>query len=242
VACTTLAHQPSEASGKVLGWTCSEGLIIEVDRQYAIGRPVSITPEYQPINITGRNAIAAVNSLDFRRSKGQWLRFRYVPTDTVPSRVCPGWYERQPTGLPYLIIQITDSASGRYPLRMTFYQQQLQQIQAAVYPHAYQREQVLRARRFIDERYAEPIALAEVAAAAGCSKFHFIRRFRQYYGRTPHQYLTSVRLIRARQLLRAGASVSAACYAVGFDSLPSFSALFRKTTGISPSTFAARCR
>ena len=110
-ACNTLAREPSEASGKVLGWTCHEGLIIEVDRRYAIGRPVRTRHENHRDLIVGRNAIVAVNDMDFRRKKGQRLRFRYAPADSVAGRVCPGWHERQPTGLPYLTIQITDSAS-----------------------------------------------------------------------------------------------------------------------------------
>jgi AraC-like DNA-binding protein len=125
---------------------------------------------------------------------------------------------------------------------MNFYQQQFHQIRAAVYPHSYQRRQVLAARQFIEAHYAEPIGLPDLAAAAGCSRFHFLRLFRQYYGRTPHQYLTTVRLREARRLLRAGSSATAACYAVGFDSVSSFTGLFRKMTGVPPAVFAARAR
>ncbi|RTQ50926.1 hypothetical protein EJV47_09950 [Hymenobacter gummosus] len=108
-ACTARGQQPAEVSGTVLGWTCREGLIIEVDQQYPIGRPVCTTHENHRDAIVGRNAIAAVNNADFRRRQGQRLRFRYAPADSVAGRVCPGWHQRQPTGLLYFTIQITDS-------------------------------------------------------------------------------------------------------------------------------------
>ncbi|RTQ50927.1 AraC family transcriptional regulator [Hymenobacter gummosus] len=122
----------------------------------------------------------------------------------------------------------------------SYYQQELHRLRAIVFPHAHRRQQVLQARQFIEAHYAEPIGLPDVAAAAGCSRFHFLRLFRQYYGRTPHQYLTTVRLREARRLLLAGASATEACFAVGFDSVSSFTALFRQQMGCPPRTFAVR--
>lgn len=125
---------------------------------------------------------------------------------------------------------------------MTYYQQQVHRLQAALYPHAHRRRQVLAARQFIEQHYAEPIGLPAIADAAGCSRFHFLRLFRQYYGRTPHQYLTTVRLREARRLLLGGAPATEACFAVGFDSVASFTALFRRQHGCPPGAFAARTR
>ena len=125
---------------------------------------------------------------------------------------------------------------------MSFYQQEVYRIRAAIFPHAHRREQALAARRFIEQRYAEPISLRDIADAAGCSRFHFLRLFRQYYGRTPHQYLTTVRLREARRLLRSGTLATEACFAVGFDSVASFTALFRRQHGCPPGSFAVRAR
>ena len=58
------------------------------------------------------------------------------------------------------------------------------------------------------------------------------------YGKTPHQYLTSVRMENAKILLnKTDIPVSETCYAVGFESVSSFSGLFRNLTGLSPSEY-----
>jgi AraC-like DNA-binding protein len=95
-----------------------------------------------------------------------------------------------------------------------------------------------RARDLIDLRYAEPLDLAALAREAGYSKFHFARAFAAAYGETPRAYLTRRRLERAKTLLRvANLSVTEICFLVGFESLGSFSALFRRVVGRTPSAY-----
>ena len=95
-----------------------------------------------------------------------------------------------------------------------------------------------RARDLIDLRYAEPLDLAALAREAGYSKFHFARAFAAAYGETPRAYLTRRRLERAKTLLRvANLSVTEICFLVGFESLGSFSALFRRVVGQTPSAY-----
>ena len=102
---------------------------------------------------------------------------------------------------------------------------------------------ITRARRFIDERYAGSIRVAALARLAGVSTFHFIRAFRQATGLTPHQYLRDRRIARARELLvQTPLPVTEICDAVGFQSLGSFSSLFRRLTGESPAAYRARRR
>lgn len=105
------------------------------------------------------------------------------------------------------------------------------------YPRMYLYRRLVQAKLFIDTHYAEPIDLNAIADEAYFSKFHFIKQFKSIYQRTPHQYLIYVRIEKARALLNGGASVSAACFAVGFESLPSFSGLFKRLTGMSPSAY-----
>jgi AraC-like DNA-binding protein len=96
-------------------------------------------------------------------------------------------------------------------------------------------ERLLAARRFIDESYHEPINLEEMARTARLSRFHFLRVFRDTFRETPHQYLQKRRIARAKELLAAGHhSVTDVCFEVGFESLGSFSTLFRRTVGQSP--------
>lgn len=95
-----------------------------------------------------------------------------------------------------------------------------------------------RARDLIDLRYAEPLNLDDLAREAGYSKFHFARAFAAAYGETPRAYLTRRRLERSKTLLRtANLTVTEVCFAVGFESLGSFSSLFRRVVGQAPSAY-----
>lgn len=105
------------------------------------------------------------------------------------------------------------------------------------YPKIYLVRRLVQAKLFIDEHYAERLDLDNISDEACFSKFHFLRLFRNIYGKTPHQYLTIVRIEKAKILLTKNIPVSEVCYAVGFESLSSFSGLFRKSTGRSPSGF-----
>jgi AraC-like DNA-binding protein len=96
---------------------------------------------------------------------------------------------------------------------------------------------IVQAKLFIDSNYAESIDAGEIADEACYSKFHFIRTFKSIYGRTPHQYLTHVRIERAKGMLENGTSVTEACFGVGFDSLGSFTGLFKRRAGLTPSQY-----
>lgn len=105
------------------------------------------------------------------------------------------------------------------------------------YPKAYLYRRIVEAKLFIDAHYAEPIKVDDICGEAAFSKFHFIRTFKSAYGFTPHAYLSWVRIARAKELLEQGVPVSEACYAVGFESITSFSRLFKKHASASPSIY-----
>ena len=99
---------------------------------------------------------------------------------------------------------------------------------------------IVQAKLFIDSHYASAIDVNNIADEAYFSKFHFIRLFRKIYHKTPHQYLTAVRIEQAMQLLKSDIPVSEVCYTVGFESFSSFSGLFKRIVGITPSAYAAQ--
>jgi len=105
------------------------------------------------------------------------------------------------------------------------------------YPKIYLYRRIVHAKLFIDACSADNIDLSNIADEAYFSKFHFIRLFKSIYLKTPHQYLIAVRVEKALQLLKAGTPVSEVCYAVGFESLSSFSGLFKRVAGITPSAY-----
>jgi AraC-like DNA-binding protein len=92
-----------------------------------------------------------------------------------------------------------------------------------------------RARDRIHDDFADPLPLATLAADAGLSAYHFARVFAELVGVPPHRYLTHVRLDAARRRLRAGASVTDTCFAVGFGSLSHFATAYRARFGERPS-------
>jgi AraC-like DNA-binding protein len=100
-----------------------------------------------------------------------------------------------------------------------------------------------RARDLLRDCLGEPVVLADAAAEAGLSPWHFLRLFRQAFRETPHQFLTRLRIERARDLLAvSGRSVTDICFDVGFSSLGSFSTLFGRHVGASPVAFRRRMR
>lgn len=113
----------------------------------------------------------------------------------------------------------------------------VRRMSAELFPSRQCTRRIKCARRFIDRNYHRPIDLAAIAAEACLSRHHFIRVFRQHYGRTPHQYLREVRMAHARRLMREGWSVIDTCMAVGYESPNSFSLLFRRLNGRTPSSY-----
>ncbi len=99
------------------------------------------------------------------------------------------------------------------------------------------------ARACIDAACHLSLDLDQIAAQAACSRHHVIRLFRRGLAQTPHQYLTQRRIERAKALLAAGElSVTEVCFAVGFRSVSSFRALFRRVAGTAPGASGSRRR
>jgi AraC-like DNA-binding protein len=99
------------------------------------------------------------------------------------------------------------------------------------------------ARDFMRYAYGRPVSLPDVAAHAKLSPYHFLRVYKQAYGETPHEFLTRLRIERAKTLLARGShNVTEACFEVGFSSLGSFSALFAHRVGLSPSEYRRYAR
>ncbi len=87
------------------------------------------------------------------------------------------------------------------------------------------------------ERLEENHSLTSLAAEAGLSPFYFVRVFSELVGEPPHRYLLRVRLRRAAELLRMGASVAEAALKSGFPDVNHFSKTFRRRFGTSPSRY-----
>jgi len=96
-------------------------------------------------------------------------------------------------------------------------------------------QRVVSAKIFMDDNLQEAIDLGQISKQAYLSRFHFHRIFTRVYRKTPHQYLTEKRLTRAKTLLaKEGISITEVCNSVGFESVGSFSTLFKKINGYAP--------
>lgn len=103
---------------------------------------------------------------------------------------------------------------------------------------AYLYRRIVVAKIFIDNNYNKAIDVSEIANEACFSKYHFLRLFKASYGKTPYQYLTMLRIEEAKkQLGKEGAMVSSVCFDLNFESVTSFTKLFKKHNGITPTDY-----
>jgi AraC family transcriptional regulator len=91
---------------------------------------------------------------------------------------------------------------------------------------------------YIEDHLADPISLANLSELVGLSTYHFCRAFKQSFGIPPHRYHTSRRIDRAKALLAKPApSVTKIGLMIGFSETSSFTAAFRKATGLTPTAY-----
>lgn len=119
--------------------------------------------------------------------------------------------------------------------------EQVPAIRAATREELYTRLHT--ARDYMEANLNQPLTIPQIARQACLSTHHFLRMFKLVFEETPHQYLTRRRMERARlMLLNCDASITQICFALGFESLGSFSWLFRARTGLSPEQYRLQSR
>lgn len=97
---------------------------------------------------------------------------------------------------------------------------------------------VRRARAFLRDALADKVTLDDLADQAGLDKFHLVRAFRAEVGLPPYEYLTHLRVSRAREMLRRGMLVAEAAQTVGFCDESQLHRHFRRITGVTPGVYA----
>lgn len=96
-----------------------------------------------------------------------------------------------------------------------------------------------RVAEYIEAHLPDRISLTTLAALARLSPYHFSRAFKQSFGMPPHRYHVGRRVEHAKVLL-AGLPVTDVALAVGYGETSSFSAAFRRATGLSPTQYRRR--
>lgn len=98
------------------------------------------------------------------------------------------------------------------------------------------------AKDWMEQNYSSSVTLDQASDISMLNSAHFLRLFKQAFKLTPHQYLIQVRVTKAKHLLeKTKETVSAICQHVGFESLSSFSGLFKERVGVSPGQFRKQC-
>lgn len=100
------------------------------------------------------------------------------------------------------------------------------------------RVQVMRARAFLVENYAERVDLETLAETAGADKFHLCRAFTKEVGMPPYKFLTHLRIAKARALLRRGVRPSEIAPLTGFCDQSQMHRHFVKIVGSTPGAYA----
>ncbi|HMQ68119.1 MAG TPA: AraC family transcriptional regulator [Ignavibacteria bacterium] len=96
-------------------------------------------------------------------------------------------------------------------------------------------KRICRAKEYMDSSFTENITLEKISREACLSQFHFLRLFKVIHQKTPHKYLTEKRIEKALSLLfQTDKSITEICFDIGFESVSSFSWLFKKKLGLSP--------
>ena len=123
---------------------------------------------------------------------------------------------------------------------MSFYKKEILRIKADCYANQWQIDTVIGLRNYINNNFKENLNLDLFSRIRFVSKYHLLRLFKRYYGQTPNQYLIDRRIEMSKEYINSGLSVSDTCFEVGFESLSSFSNLFKRKTGFSPSAYRKR--
>lgn len=109
----------------------------------------------------------------------------------------------------------------------------------SIAPDVYKK--IVTAKLYIDTNFTNPIHLDRLSREACLSRYHFHRLFTRIYQLTPHQYLTRKRIEQARKCLAGDKlTITEICNEVGFESIGSFSTLFKKEIGHAPTHYRAQ--
>jgi AraC-like DNA-binding protein len=102
---------------------------------------------------------------------------------------------------------------------------------------------VTRAKRFVQDHVDESINLEQVVQQVGVSRFYFCKLFKKATGMTLTEYVTRVRVEKAKTLLvDPSLRISEIVFAAGFGSIPRFNSVFKQHVGMPPTEYRLSLR
>lgn len=102
--------------------------------------------------------------------------------------------------------------------------------------------QVELAIRWMNVQYPQPLSIENMAQSLGYHRTHLTKLFKQRTGMTPIEFLTNIRMERAKALLSKRWTIEQVASSVGYPDALYFSKLFKKRYGLSPTEYKQRSR
>lgn len=207
--------------------------VVDMPLQANIVKATPASPFYCLILYLDLDAIAhMVNAHHLQPPKPQ--PFQRLVSDAITAPIADAFYRllalaAQPSAVPILLPLIKQEIYYRLlqlPNSTLLYQ--------AIQQGSHQ-QQIGKATQFLRQHFAKPLSVQTLAAAVQMSPSNFYRHFRQITGISPLQFQKQLRLQQARALILAGKDVSAAAFAVGYESLSQFSREYKRHFGVNPS-------
>ena len=90
---------------------------------------------------------------------------------------------------------------------------------------------------FLKQQYDRPVSLDMLGRLAGLSKYHLLRAFTKETGITPYNYLETIRIDRAKALLKQGETPANVAQETGFSDQSHFSKTFKRFIGLTPGQY-----
>jgi AraC-like DNA-binding protein len=92
----------------------------------------------------------------------------------------------------------------------------------------------------ISENYRENFTVPDLALTCGLSTTHFRREFKNYTGRSPKEFINTVKISKAKELLAQGCPIKEIAEILGYDDVFYFMRFFKKITGTAPGKFSKK--
>lgn len=98
------------------------------------------------------------------------------------------------------------------------------------------------AKEYLAEHFNRNISLDELARISHLSPFHLLRVFRNAVGLPPHEYLTNLRIERAKHLLKKGIAIAQVAFLTGFADQSHFHRQFKRLVGVTPGLYSKKSK
>lgn len=137
------------------------------------------------------------------------------------------------------LVEETGTSAMAYSSALFEFAVFLTQQQGLGQSHSYRKKDPVleRAREYLHAHLNEEVSLDRLSAEVHMSKFHFLRRFKDYFGMTPHQYWLNYRINRAKEALEAGLPLADIVFDYGFNDLSHLNRRFKPAYGKTPFQF-----